>query len=316
MSSAPDVFHGSYHPLVSWLPTPSCVTTLADMLRFAAGDWNEIVRILDSFETVQPKALNLITSGPKDAVLESVGRVHSLCVSLGLRAGAAQAQRIIADVESKVFISEASASLKSKVDAGDFAAVAGTFGNIVEPAKLQAQIAELRSRIDDELASYEFLLLDHAQRTALEDRDQFGPDVKRAFPDTTWGIREAKHCYAFERYTACGYHLQCVLQLGVEELARRFNVIYAHKDWSTILRDLKTAVTAMENDPAWKCLPNWRDHREFYNRALGYLDVEKTGWRNPLAHSRTRLEPEDARLMMDNVRAFMQQMSMPPPPSI
>ena len=299
-----------------WLQASPCIVTLSDMLKFAASDWNEIVRILDSFELVQPKALNLITTGPKDAVLESLARVHKLCISLGLRAGAAQAQRVIADVEGKVFISEASKELRAKVEAGDIAGLAGTFSNVVDPSKLQTQIAELRSRIDDELESYELLLLEGEQRASLQDEEQFGPLVKHSFPESIWDIREAKRCLAFERYTACVYHLMRVLQLGVENLATRFDVKHEHRNWENILGDIQKAVENMDKIPKWNCLANWRDHREFYMRALGYLDVEKTGWRNPLMHARYRLDERDAQLAMDNVHAFMQQMSQPPPSQI
>jgi hypothetical protein len=292
------------------------IVTLFDMLKVAAADWNEIMRLLDSFELAPLKPITLLLDTPKAEIVASLERICTLCDSLHLDQSTKYARRLIAELEGKQLVGEAAVELHRRIEAGDFSQIQDTTGNILAPKDLEQRVHLLRERIDDELDSLNFFVLESSHREYLEDDDQFGPDVKTAFPDSTWDIREAKQCFAFERYTACGYHLMRVLDHGLKEIAFRFGVAYDHRNWEDVLKDIKNEFPKMHQNPRWNCYENWRDHSEFYAKAVGYLNIEKIGWRNPLAHTRVKLDQPDAELLMDRVRAFMLQLSQQEPPKI
>jgi hypothetical protein len=292
------------------------IVTLFDMLKVAASDWNEIMRLLDSFEFAPLKPVTLLLDTPKAEIVAAVERIHALCVSLYLPQSSKYAHRLLTEIKEKQLVAEAAAELHRQIEAGDFDHIKGATDNILAPKDLEQRVFLLRERIDDELDSLNFFILEFSHREYLEDDEQFGSAVKLAFPDTTWDIREANQCFAFERYTACGYHLMRVLDHGLKEIALRFDVTYDHRNWENVLKDIKTANDKMHENPKWNCYANWRDHHEFYAKAIGYLNIEKIGWRNPLAHSRITLYQPDAELVMANVRAFMVQLSQKQPDKI
>jgi hypothetical protein len=292
------------------------IVTLFDMLKVAAADWNEIMRLLDSFEFAPLKPPTLLLDTPKAEIVASLERIHALCVSLYLVQSAKYASRLLAEIKGKQLVGDAVEEMNRQIDAGNFDHIKGAMDNVLAPKDLEQKVLLLRERIDDELSSVNFLVIEPTHRQMFEDDDQFGPAVKLAFPDTTWDIREAKQCFALERYTACGYHLMRVLDHGLKELAFRFDVTYDHRNWENVLGDIRHAFDDIHKNPKWNCYANWRDHSEFYTRAVSYLDIEKIGWRNPLAHSRAKLDQTDAELLMEKVQAFMLQLSQQEPAKI
>jgi hypothetical protein len=104
-----------------------------------------------------------------------------------------------------------------------------------------------------------------------------------------------------------------VLDIGLSSLATRFEVEHEHKNWEKIIGQIHTAIGTMHQNPKWNQFPNWRDHREFYSQVLNHIDVDKMAWRNYTMHTRGMFGEDEAKLMIENVRAFMVKLSEPPP---
>jgi hypothetical protein len=292
------------------------IVTLFDMLKVAAAEWNEIIRLLDAFEFAPTKPVTLLLDTPKAKITASLERIHDLCVSLQLESSSKYARRLLTELKDKQLVGDAVEAMNREIGAGNFDHIKGAVDNVLAPKDLEQRVLLLRERIEDDLDSVNFLVIETSHRRMFEDDDQFGPDVRLAFPDATWDIREAMQCFALERYTACGYHLMRVLDHGLKEIAFRFGVTYDHRNWENVLRDIRNEFPKMHQNPRWDCYANWKDHSEFYAKVIGCLDIDKIGWRNPLAHSRAKLDQADAELLMDKVRAFMVQLSQQEPRKI
>ena len=65
----------------------------------------------------------------------------------------------------------------------------------------------------------------------------------------------------------------------------------------------------MHKDPAWRALPDYREHQELYAQAASHFGVLKDAWRNYTAHARGKYDEREAADIMTGVRAFMQKLA-------
>lgn len=134
----------------------------------------------------------------------------------------------------------------------------------------------------------------------------FGKDVDIAFSAVTFEIAEASKCFALSRYTACVFHLMRIVEFGLSCAADCLQVPRPTKDgernWGAILRKLNNAIEQKSdwNDPKDKAL---------FGEIYASADAIKSSWRNPTMHVERTYTDEEARELIDLVRAFMQRLA-------
>ncbi|MGC8536626.1 MAG: hypothetical protein ACP5QR_14025 [Rhizomicrobium sp.] len=134
--------------------------------------------------------------------------------------------------------------------------------------------------------------------------------MEAKFPSATFEIREAGNCFALGRFTASVFHLMRVLEIGLTAVGKVFNVSLAHTNWEPAIRELESKIRGMRQDPDWKSVSDYKEQQEFYAQAISYLVVAKDAWRNYTVHARGKFTEEEAALMMKNIQAFMQKISV------
>ncbi len=114
------------------------------------------------------------------------------------------------------------------------------------------------------------------------------PAIK-SFPSITNELREAGNCFAFDRPTACVFHLARVMEAALKVTARELGVGYT-TDWGRCFRDIEKQ--GEQSDP-------------FFREAVAYLRSFKNVWRNPTMHIERSFSEQEAEHIFNAVQAFM-----------
>jgi hypothetical protein len=138
----------------------------------------------------------------------------------------------------------------------------------------------------------------------------FGQEVQSSFPSAFADIYEAGACLATSRATACVFHLMRVLEIGLASLGAVFGVSLAHTNWAPAIDEIERKIREMHKDPVWRALPDCKDQQEFYAQAASHFGILKDAWRNYTVHARGSYTEEMAALIFDNMRVFMQTLSV------
>jgi hypothetical protein len=168
---------------------------------------------------------------------------------------------------------------------------------------------QLRNTIEWEMRSFLFFHVPSKQAEFYAQQELFGPEVKTKFPSIHFDMVEAGNCYAMGRGTACVFHLMRVLEIALTAFGGKFGVSLSHTNWGPAIDQIESKIRGMNQDPAWKAIPDWKDQQEFFAQAASYLGVTKDAWRNYTAHARGKYTQEEAELMLLNVRSFMEKIS-------
>jgi hypothetical protein len=120
---------------------------------------------------------------------------------------------------------------------------------------------------------------------------------------------EASRCYTFNRHTACVFHLMRATEVGLTALGGQFGVSLAHTNWAPAIDQIESNIRDMHKDPKWKVLPDCKEQQEFYSQAASHFGILKDAWRNYTAHARGKYLEEEAFLIFENTRAFMQKIA-------
>ena len=86
------------------------------------------------------------------------------------------------------------------------------------PKEIDAEIEQMERRFDEETAA---LKLFYVREDALKYYNQtrlFGETFKASFPTANAEVIEAGRCFAFDRFTACAFHLKRSLEVVLKSL--------------------------------------------------------------------------------------------------
>jgi hypothetical protein len=116
---------------------------------------------------------------------------------------------------------------------------------------------------------------------------------------------EAGNCYAFERYTACVFHLMRLVERCVQKLGNDLGLPDAltyEKEWQIILNRIRGEVKTK-----W---PRERDpNRIRHESIISHLETVKIVWRNPTMHPKATYTQNEAKKIMASVQAFVEDFS-------
>ena len=146
----------------------------------------------------------------------------------------------------------------------------------------------------------------------------FGQKVHRNFRSTRDDVKEAGNCFATGRYTACVFHCMRVLEKGlhalVHDLQNRFNAsiklsrTVEETNWGTIIDEIQHALSKPNRLAVMNPKPLPSD-MNFYSKATREFDGFNDAWRKDVSHSRRSYNEDEAKAVMEHVKAFMQQIS-------
>ena len=138
-------------------------------------------------------------------------------------------------------------------------------------------IMEISSRLRDELASRKLYLVS-SERNAYLTGNQFHASVGTVFPDAIDDMNEAAKCFAFERPTACIFHLMRVTEVGLNAFAALLEIPDHNPTWEPIIRKIDFELKADYKDRKYK------GDQTFLANASTHLHAVKVAWRNPTMH--------------------------------
>jgi hypothetical protein len=175
-------------------------------------------------------------------------------------------------------------------------------GMNLERAKHAA--TELRHRINDDSRAVFFLLLSHASHGQYTKANLFGEDVFNKFPSVTWDIAEAGKCLALDRGTACVFHLNRIVEVGLASLAKRLRIM-PQTNWGAYLRQIDDNIKLKKARPIW-----FSRNEEFFKLAAIRIGAVKDVWRNPTTHHIERTyTPEQAKEIFDAIGQLMRHLA-------
>jgi hypothetical protein len=168
---------------------------------------------------------------------------------------------------------------------------------------------EFDNRIIDEAKSKKFFSIESGKEVLLDGRNQFGEAVINAFPSAIIDIEEAGKCLAFERATACVFHLMRVMEIGLKVIGKSLNdpnlMATTNKSWNIILQKSEKEL----QKPLAGRSPEWAKDDSFFASAIAMLRAVKDAWRNPTMHVENIYTEEQAEDIWNAVRGFMRHLA-------
>lgn len=117
----------------------------------------------------------------------------------------------------------------------------------------------------------------------------FPAEITGIFPTATKELSEAMHCYAFERNSACVFHLMRV-EIVLKAFAGKLGSDFTSKNWGELVAALEPKLNAKNTGDA---------------EILAYLRNIKNAWRNPTMHVERDYEADQAFDILRNTRNLM-----------
>jgi hypothetical protein len=157
--------------------------------------------------------------------------------------------------------------------------------------ELAGQLHECVHRLQDELAEPRFFSVDPDKLEFLRPYPSFFPvEVTGMFPATNKELAEATCCYAYERDTACVFHLMRALEVVLKAFAEKLDVRFVSKNWGEIVAALEPRLNGKNTEDA---------------EILAYLRNIKNAWRNPTMHVERDYDSDQAFDILRNTRNLM-----------
>ena len=165
----------------------------------------------------------------------------------------------------------------------------------------------LNNLIKDEMTSSSiFFEIELDEKHFVVDRHLFGEGVTKAFPSAVVDIEEAGKCLAFERNTACVFHLMRVMEVGLRVLGDTLKLPPStNRTWDNILGKCDKE----QAKPYAEQAPEWQTNGTFLAEATAMLRSVKDAWRNPTMHVEKVYTKEQAQDIWNAVKGLMRQLS-------
>jgi hypothetical protein len=264
---------------------PSCllnenspgVVSLYSVLEFYAGDLCQSVSLIAQFHEQFRRGDSLPQSSSYRIIAGELGALQRHCETLGLSTTLVQIERV-----KEMF-----------------------FGEHHESYSLQtvtSAIMEISSRLQDELRARKLYLVS-SERNSYLAGNQFHASVGNVFPDAIADMNEAAKCFAFERPTACIFHLMRVTEVGINAIASLLEITDHNPTWEPIIRKIDTELKADYKDRKYK------GNQEFLANASTHLHAVKVAWRNKTMHVEKVNTMEHAKEIYDATCGLMRTLA-------
>jgi len=104
------------------------------------------------------------------------------------------------------------------------------------------------------------------------------------FEDAIYDAHEAGLCFAFERFTACVYHLMRCAEFGLVSVAKTANTPAEkiNKGWDGCIGGIDSHINALRS--ANPKSDGWQDEVKKFSDLSSWFTTISRGWRNPVSH--------------------------------
>jgi hypothetical protein len=261
------------------------IVSLLDMLEIQADQFLDLMRTLSLLEEIfridsqYQKEPILLDSTIKERLKSHLAEVETDAKLLGLTVPA---------VWSRDFIDRLSNADWYKVDYSE----------------CHQRLEKIRAAINAELRGKLFMYMTTEEFHYYNDKALFGEDVESKFPSAIPIIAEAGRCLALGRNTATVFHLMLVLEVGVQEFAKKLSTtINLDRVWGKILEDIKLEIAKLPTET-----PSEKEFESVCQGIYASLHAVKEAWRNPTMHFKRSYEKEEAQDIWNCSKAFMRRL--------
>lgn len=132
----------------------------------------------------------------------------------------------------------------------------------------------------------------------------FGVGVNSGFSSLTYEMEEAGKCLALGRSTASVFHLMRIMEGALKAVHNCLGISVAlegaNRNWGSILVRIKNDISTRGS--------RWAE-KEYFNEVYARLDAIKDAWRNSTMHVENKYTEEEAKIIFEYTRAFMQKIA-------
>lgn len=169
-------------------------------------------------------------------------------------------------------------------------------------------VRDVEMGLADDLKRVNMIVLDPKHAAFFSNAmTTFGVDVNSKFQSALFEIDEASKCFALGRWTATVFHLMRLLEINIRAISRCLGVPDptkpSQRNWGHILKTIDTAIKNKRGQ--WSIA----DDEEFFDGVYILLDRVRNNWRNSTMHVENKYIEEEAREILDSVRAFMKKVA-------
>jgi hypothetical protein len=158
--------------------------------------------------------------------------------------------------------------------------------------ELAGAIHECVHRLVDELTEPRFYAISPSKLEFIRPYPPFFPyEVTSACPTANKDLSEAALCHAFERNTACVFHLMRALEIVLKAFAEKLGAGFEAKNWGRILSSVEEKIGDSRNSEDAEVLVHLRNI--------------KNAWRNSTMHVERDYDAEQAFDILRTTRNFM-----------
>lgn len=225
------------------------VVSLYDVLEFNAEDYCRAASIIAQFHTQIQSGLR-----PQNSSFGILGGelriLHRHCEALGLKSTLAQLERVSGMIERSEFFTS---------------------------AQLTNAVMEVSTRLVDELRGRKLYAVS-PERDSFLSGTGFPNSVSERFPEAISDMEEAARCFAFERPTACIFHLMRVTEYGLNAIADLLGITDHNPTWEPIIRRIDAELKADYKKRQFK------GSQDLLANMSTHLHAVKVAWRNKTMH--------------------------------
>lgn len=164
------------------------------------------------------------------------------------------------------------------------------------------EVMEVHIRMVDELKSRNLYAIEREKAEYLKS-NQFPSVVAERFSDAVFDMNEAAKCYAFDRSTACVFHLMRVTEHGLHAIAKALEIKDERPNWDPIIKKIDAELKAEYKDRKYKGSADFLAHMSTHTHAV------KVAWRNRVMHVEKKHTPEEARDIFNATVGFMRYLA-------
>ncbi len=177
----------------------------------------------------------------------------------------------------------------------------------ITQGRLATEYRILRETLDFELRGQHIYRYPAEQAVVLKEWKNDWLPALGSFPSAQSDILAAVDLWALSHPTACVFHLMRVLEHGIKALASDVGKTFDIQNWQNILDEIESEIRSQS-----RTLPRGiakAERLQFLSEAAKEFHFFKDGWRNYVSHNRAVYDQNQARIVMDHVRSFMNVLS-------
>jgi hypothetical protein len=179
-----------------------------------------------------------------------------------------------------------------------------------QPEKIEQAAEELHTRLSDELESLTLFYVPADKLAFYNQTNLLGEAFKDKFPLANLEIIEAGNCFAFDRFTACVFHLMRAMEIALRVLFVSLGMpprIWSTTKWSQISKRIDGKIE--KNNRTLATDPDWQRDRQFYENASAFVAAVRAPMRNATMHVESVYDEAGAENVFGAVKSFMRHLA-------